>query len=1268
MLPADRYVASLLGLTDEQYKYWKDYVRAKAQEGPQPSVVCGDPATTIAIVSLVLTVIGTGLQIIGALLQPKPGRPAEIDGRETTGRNQKGITSFAPRAGFDAVQDVAAIGEPIPVIYANRETIGGQAYGGVRANTSLLWSQIWSLGGSQMLRAVFMIGEGKIVGLDPLGFAIGDNTIGTYDLLTAGANEIGSRLTIYYRNNGGRLVSGSRIAGRLAAQDIGNAQSDGADDVFQLKSVGGEWAPDFSASIKPSTSTTFGVYSPIGNNLGFKLNPNVRPGVTARLKPKGDDGDAKVACDKDDVVQVQRDKSAAFFSTRSGITAGTFASVGDTITYKLFRSSDYDTQFQSIGEDGDTWNTSKEIRDVTNVYGEPNYSGSTIFPGSVDLSGLLNAIQLQTPPTLNTTDKTLTLGVVADKSNFESIYQNASFGQYIVKYWIKASNNDRDIDFRIKLNVVVTVRALRKYIRNSSGDSIDFNNSTFSIGAGIDQDGLINKQVDINFGLPEDQDSYSNVSTAPNGDLSVDIIFRYKNSDIYSEKADDAASSVLARQRGWDDAIVIGEIYKIGSCLAVCSARSPENAIFRSDAELEEEDSGETITATFKVVRPGQAAVYTTSDLEADGLQTIDRKNATNGPHLMRVAVANIATTRDCRIIEIGIRSSLGIRISGLMRFRKCLTFAEADGRACENYEGDTIKSGDKLKTDQYQSGVTSTSEERYSFFRVSVRKYSDASFTPLNQCFGVVSITQQPVFNYIRLEMPEEARWEFRIEPLTGWEIRESIATGALCVLNATLTGATSYHVVTTSTSYGTIKAYFNGVNNVTRSGGTFALRQTKRDSMGLPHVDTGSNYADAWGKLAEFFVYEEIQSSASNGPEHEIVYVNEIVENTTAPLYDGIALVGINVRSAFEWAQFRQFSGYVNQGAEIRRLLNGLSLGASHLFPDVALDRFTNEKYGPGRIDDSLIDIPSFTTAAQWCYDNRYFFDGPVMLGSNSPRQWAADVAATMLLDFRETGGIYSLSPALSFSAIQHKALFTAGNIQEGTFKFETIPVDDLKPVRVSAKWREERAGLDPNNPGLFPVEREVLVTEAAPYGSDSDPIESVDLSSYVTNEKHAIDVCKFRIRAKRLRDHTVSFEITYDALEGVCSELFPGDYIKVAMDTTVYNQFNNGAVLSNGQIVCSTPLDPGTYNVIAWDGTSNDPADATLAVNSDGKGSPTGIVFTVKSSTTQVRTYQISKITPVQDGRFSIEAVHAPVNENSVLLIAAGWNNSSNWVIES
>jgi hypothetical protein len=70
MLPADRYIASLLGLTEEQYEFWKDYVDKKAKEGPQPSAVCGaDPATQLAIASLVLTIIGTGFQIIGALLQ-----------------------------------------------------------------------------------------------------------------------------------------------------------------------------------------------------------------------------------------------------------------------------------------------------------------------------------------------------------------------------------------------------------------------------------------------------------------------------------------------------------------------------------------------------------------------------------------------------------------------------------------------------------------------------------------------------------------------------------------------------------------------------------------------------------------------------------------------------------------------------------------------------------------------------------------------------------------------------------------------------------------------------------------------------------------------------------------------------------------------------------------------------------------------------------------------------------------------------------------------
>ena len=68
---------------------------------------------------------------------------------------------FTPKAGFDSVQNVVELGSTIPLVYAKRQLIDGVAYGGVRVNTDLLWSQMYSVGGGQLLRAVFMVGEGQ---------------------------------------------------------------------------------------------------------------------------------------------------------------------------------------------------------------------------------------------------------------------------------------------------------------------------------------------------------------------------------------------------------------------------------------------------------------------------------------------------------------------------------------------------------------------------------------------------------------------------------------------------------------------------------------------------------------------------------------------------------------------------------------------------------------------------------------------------------------------------------------------------------------------------------------------------------------------------------------------------------------------------------------------------------------------------------------------------------------------------------------------------
>lgn len=1076
LLPSDKYLAQLLGLTEDEYRYFMAEVQANARVQPAPEVEAG--LETLITIAIVATLISIGLTIAASFFKPKPAEPPRLASRNVQGDTVNNIRRYAPRYGFDAQQDIIQLGDTIPLVYARRQLIGGTYYGGIRVNLTLLWSQLWSLGGSQLLRAIFLLAEGEVESIDTNGFAIGNNSIGSYDLANSAANQSGSRITIYFRPNGGRIQPTDRIAGRSALADPANAVNAGALDVFQLRSIDGDYASDFSYATKPSTQTTFGLYSPIGNNLGLRINPQVRPKVQAQLKKKNDQGDAEVVCVLDITADTLRQKQNALFGSRSGLISGSVAAVGDTCTYRLDASSDALTTF-----------------------------------------------------------------------------------------------------------------------------------------------------------------------TASDG------------GETHNEKCADVAATVSGRQRTWDDAITVGDLYRIGSALAICTARNPSDDIFNSDADFLPLGGGTSIEATFTVVRGGSSDFTTTADITASGTSAVARKTATNGSHIFRVALGDVSTMRACRVLEIGIRSGLGIRISGLCNFRDTLTYSETDGKACYNKQGNTISSGSVLKVQQYASGSMSSSEERYSFFRLYYRESGTSQeFTMLPQCFGVRSITQQSVFNYLRIQMPENKRWEFRFEPLSGWEIRNNIAVGNLEVLDSRIS------TVRTVNDGNGVYITFNG-EQVARSIETFKLTSVERtSSMGMSFAD-GNSYVDAWGKLAETFIYEEVVSSAGSNAEHEIVYVNEIAENPVIPTYDNLAIVGMNARSSVEWQNFSQFSAYVTGGLKVRRLTENDTVGCSHLFPDVLRDLLLSTRYGSGdSITEDQIDTDAFRYAAQWCEARRYYFDG-ALVGRQNLRVWAADVAAYSLLEFTIKDGKFSLSPALRFpseGAVPIKALFTAGNIVEDTFRLEYMDEADRLPIQASIKWREERASTDPTNPGLFPTEREFLIREAS--GSVTDTIESYDLSDSVTNKAQAIDFGKYVLRMRRVITHSVKFQTTPD---GITAGLAPGDFIRVAMDVTHYDEFNNGVVTSDGVLVSTTPLANGTYDVIAWTRGSVPPQDTQLVVN-NGFATPTNIIFAVKRVDRQIRTYKVESISLTENGAIDIEAVHFPTESNGTLTLTKDWDDPAAWVI--
>lgn len=1155
LLPQDREIMALTGMSEKDYRFFVRQAILHSKLRP------GEPTNFLVIPFLIQLAIGVALTFVASLLAPKPRQPkapSEINVDQKQGQTLVDGSRYTPKAGFDSVQNVVELGSVVPIVYTKRQTIGGIGYGGVRVNTNLLWSQLYSIGGGQLLRAVFLVGEATVPVLDPTQFAIGNNLISNYDLERRDAG----RICIYYSSDGGRLTSADYIAGVEPANDVGNAENNGAGDVFQVRSRSDAWTTDFCFTSTPSNQTSFGLYGLIGNNLGYRINPRFRPARTPERKSSG-----ALNCTDDGQEKSWRKKQNYTFPVRTGL----------------------------VGTEGFT---ALNVGDTVNLLIDPSTDAERVF---------------------------------------------------------------------------------------RQGDG--------------------------------------------------------------RESCGDVAQAVASRQRSFDEQVSYGDLYRIGSALGICTARTAEP--FVSDADNEPVGGGRAINATLEIIRAGQAHIWDTATILDAG--NANNRNATQSSHVMQAAEAMFATERQGYVVEVGLRSSMQLRISGLSNFIDGRPYSRIDYDACDKDDGDK---GD-VDLLNFNSGTLSANETRYSFFRCAYRVAgTDDAFTEIEQLFGIRSTTGVAVYNYLRFEFPDLRRWEIRITPISGWEVRNNIATGDLEVLDPHLdniravtsgdvtvrftgeqvsrteetfrirsltTSVNALETVDQSTLVGG-KGYQAGTFNVELTGGgygkaargdivvvvplvpdpnnpggpdipdpaggsvtSFTLTQTgdyydvgdtlrirnPEDVPGLvdPLVpitqefsidvatvvktdlgngfDDGEYYADAWARLAEGFIYDEITTTATQ-PEHEVVYLNTISPNAGTPNYEDMALVGINIRSSKEISSLSQFSVYVNEG-----------VNSTNRFPDVLYDLLTNDRYGTGRVlAPTQIDKTSFDDAATWTDSRLYFFDGAVSERINI-RSWGAEVAAHYLLDLLVRNGKFALKPVANFeSAETITGLFTAGNIIEDTFEMSYTDDQDRIPPRISVVWREERETSGTVSKGLFPVIREVTVRES---GTPEDaPLEKIDLSNYVTSERHAIDRAKWECRVRRYMTHTIRFKTTPTE-----AALDLGAVFKLGMETISYEQPANGAIAEDGTVTSWPPLADGVYDVLLWDGATNAVQERKITING-GNAATGSAVFCVKNSTSDTQTYKTQSLSFDEDGNIDVEATYFPTDATGRSLFVINWDDA-NWVIE-
>ena len=726
--------------------------------------------------------------------------------------------------------------------------------------------------------------------------------------------------------------------------------------------------------------------------------------------------------------------------------------------------------------------------------------------------------------------------------------------------------------------------------------------------------------------------------------------------------SEDIGTTVASIQRSYDERINVGDLYKCGSAILICSDRTDP---FISEVDFKESDA-RSVTAEFTVIEDGEIWEWKSSRLDYDW-NDVDEADkdfqvgviCSKYAQLYQLLVGSFSVERAFKTIEVGLQSNVALKSSGIPNFNSLVTRedkitgiddvpnnsyqAYIDSEYCGGIEGNDGDSKENAYRKEIIAGKYSGQDTRYSFFRILYRENDDSgqTFTASNDLYGVRSVTGVDAYNYLRFKFTDSKRREFRFMPISSWEIREDIAQGDLYFIDAH-----SQDPEKTISENG-FDIQFLG-DKIDRSSDSFELKAFLNPNANevqlsrSPHDDDANkSYVDGWARIAEAFIYDSVSTTASE-PEHRISYVNIISENESVPSYADMAIVGLNIRSSKELRNLDQLSVYVDRGVI-----------DSHLFPEVFNDLLTDPRYGVGSFfSTDQIDADSFAAAATWTNGRKYFFDGVISKKLNL-RSWASDIAPHFLLDLSVSGGKFKLSPVVNFDGVEAvNALFTAGNIIEDSFEMNYFDTQDrLAPV-VSVKWREERKDSSIDNRGLFPQIREVLVRRKDT--PDDAPEEQIDLSDFCTNEKHAIDRAKWLCQQRKYQTHAVKFKTVPTE-----ASIQAGSIIKVGLETLKYDSPTAGCITSDGTVQAS-PMPAGDVQCLTWDGKTM--LTETLNFAAGKVSGRSNLVFMATTSEVKSQGYKVQSIGFDEDGNLDVEAVYWPLESDGSSSLLKDFGNGN------
>ena len=1260
LLPAEVQLCDAVGLSEEEYWFFVDAAEKYNGERDPAYDLIPDIRNAPVVPILINLAIGLVLTGISMLLAPKPKGPGEDKrlGARTLG-GASGAKNFAQTDGFQSVQDLANIGQTIPLVFAKK---------GVRVNGQLVWSQMIAQAQAMQLKAMFVFSDGVTeIPPDYAGLAIGDTTLQSY---TA------QKVRAYWNAFGGRIKENMFLEG-------GSLPLQNFTDTFSTYWDGsGKDEPFFSGATFTSVQSQFGCYTPMPSQTSFTPTPELI------LIPDNADDNFK-----DDLQARKRLMNDAKFSQRSffrevrnplgggglgysgqvnasPVPGGTF----DQIMYRITTGCEVTDDAEYVPEKLNFVNSAtvstRQATDQNIFVGEVYLVGSTTLAvcaekNYTDSTRTWNPDPLQIEYSLTPPNEVVAWFSVITSGGFVQCIPNTggaaqsevdavndplrSFQAYALQRAAVATATNTTpcqvTELIIKSNVWKQVGGFPDL---QAWPSIQLISEYEEYGGSLSLGPISKYQRRLSFFMLEARTigeadwtditgpSYFMIEGSSPVDqynyIRVDIGLKHPNENRESEFRLRPVSGIGALRTGYGNPNVPMRRLRSG----VEKPYTWNGYVIRysgDEVQLNDEflTTPDFVKASDSAQRPGAignlnitpttAGITTGEPGPAQWTQRGWRYNLGGSRNFLAKQISYGLNPRlsnyweyvwDNRTRVSGTFSSLPPEPprpayeTALVRYswqNQIYTYVNPQRTFLTAYRDigreDFISSGGNINTQPYTAGVT------------------DA--VPVNVTEGASGLTFFVEVWKNSLGNDCGYRWFVDINSQAqgytpGDRVNVTSPTDGRLIMGVDITGT-----------------------------------QTVDDE-----IRESSNYS-LFDPILDIPTFDSQQQSNTSSPEHELVAINE-KRAQVAPTYADMTTGGLRINSSTEWSNFNSFSAFMKKGIVLTNLATN-TFEASNLLPDIVYGMMTNEVWGAGKtLGAQQVDVEQMTIASNFCNAMGFTWDGVVGDRINF-RQWVFEQAQFCLLDATVIGGKFALKPAvpiLSDFKIGNnvfpdiRALFTDGNMKD--MRVTWLSPEERQLFTAEVLWREDTVNG-------FPKTRQFTLRYSdAEGGSVTDPVETFDMSAFCTSQEHATRFAQYALGVRKHVDHAIRFNTTPQA----AMALTPGDYFQVSSEAAHTNRFNNGSINSEGFITSNDPIPDGPVSIYYWRQGTEGIGGTTIQV-SDGRCTDVAfhnIVFTRVMLVTESRVYKLESLTYAEEGLVEVSGSHMPLTAAGTLAIL-DWN---------